>query len=221
MFNVTYIQERECVSDMTNRPKIGILGCSNPSVWSISSLAESLGYEVLLVSNREVPSELELPYFIELSNLSADDRKIPFFTGVVRPGSKRVVIDEGLKFGLDFTGKLVSSNADIGLDAKLSEGVIVGPLTVIEAKAKIGPHTTIRSLVCVGHHTSVGSFCHLANGVTISGNVVIGDDVFVGSGAVIRDGISIGHGAVIGMGAVVVQDVPENAVVVGNPARAR
>jgi sugar O-acyltransferase (sialic acid O-acetyltransferase NeuD family) len=206
---------------MVNRLKLGILGCSNPYVWNILSLADSLGYEVLLVSNQRVPSELELPSFTELSNLSADDRKLPFFTGVVRPSSKRVVIEEGLRFGLDFTSQLVSSKAHLGFESKLSDGVIVGPLSIVDAKTRIGEYTTISPLVCVGHHTSVGSYCHLANGVTVSGNVAIGDDVFVGAGAVIRDGISIGHGAIIGMGAVVVEDVPENSVVMGNPARTR
>ena len=206
---------------MVARFKIGILGCSNPYVWNILSLAESLGHEVLLVANQEVPAELSLPDFIELSDIEASHRKMPFFTGVVRPSSKKAVIDEGLQFGLDFSGKLLSTKAHIGIDARLSDGVIVGPLSVVDAKATIGSYTTLSPLVSVGHHTSVGSFCHLANGVTVSGNVSIGDNVFVGSGAVIRDWISIGHGAVIGMGAVVVEDVPENSVVMGNPARTR
>ena len=49
--------------------------------------------------------------------------------------------------------------------------------------------------------------------------LVIGNDVWVGYGAVILSGLSIGHGAVIGAGAVVVSDVPDLAIVGGNPAR--
>ncbi len=41
----------------------------------------------------------------------------------------------------------------------------------------------------------------------------------IGSGAVILPGVTIGAGALVGAGAVVVEDVPEKAVVVGNPAR--
>ncbi|MBI9080378.1 MAG: N-acetyltransferase [Pseudodesulfovibrio sp.] len=41
----------------------------------------------------------------------------------------------------------------------------------------------------------------------------------IGSGAVILPGVTIGAEAMVGAGAVVVHDVPEKAVVVGNPAR--
>lgn len=47
----------------------------------------------------------------------------------------------------------------------------------------------------------------------------IGDNVTVGCHAAIIGDISIGNNVVIGAGAVVVKDVPDNAVVVGNPAR--
>jgi acetyltransferase-like isoleucine patch superfamily enzyme/glycosyltransferase involved in cell wall biosynthesis len=49
--------------------------------------------------------------------------------------------------------------------------------------------------------------------------IEIGDDVFIGARAIILKGVTIGNGAVIGAGAVVVQDVPERAIVVGNPAK--
>jgi acetyltransferase-like isoleucine patch superfamily enzyme len=47
----------------------------------------------------------------------------------------------------------------------------------------------------------------------------IGHDVWVGVNAIILPGVKIGHGAIIGAGAVVPRDVPDYAVVVGNPGR--
>lgn len=48
--------------------------------------------------------------------------------------------------------------------------------------------------------------------------VIIGNDVWIGGRVTILPGVHIGNGAVIGAGAVVTKDVPDNAVVGGNPA---
>lgn len=47
----------------------------------------------------------------------------------------------------------------------------------------------------------------------------IGSDVWIGDGAFVKSGIKIGNGAVVGMGAVVTKNVPDYAIVAGNPAR--
>ncbi len=49
--------------------------------------------------------------------------------------------------------------------------------------------------------------------------VIIDDDVFIGPGAAILKGVHIHHGAWVEPGAVVVNDVPAGARVLGNPAR--
>ena len=52
-----------------------------------------------------------------------------------------------------------------------------------------------------------------------SDGIEIGRDVWIGAGTGIRDGIRIGDHAVIGMNSMVTQDVPDYAIVAGNPAR--
>lgn len=52
-----------------------------------------------------------------------------------------------------------------------------------------------------------------------SQGVVIGKDVWIGAAVCITDGVTIGDYAVVGMGSVVTQNVPDYAIVAGNPAR--
>ena len=49
--------------------------------------------------------------------------------------------------------------------------------------------------------------------------IVLGEDCWVGGGVIILPGVSIGNGVVIGGNSVVTKDIPDYAVVVGNPAR--
>lgn len=51
------------------------------------------------------------------------------------------------------------------------------------------------------------------------GDTVVGNDVWIGRGATVMPGVRVGDGAIIGAAAVVASDVPDYAVVVGNPAR--
>ena len=47
----------------------------------------------------------------------------------------------------------------------------------------------------------------------------IGDDAWIGFNATILKGVKIGRGAIVAAGSVVVKDVPDNAIVAGNPAK--
>lgn len=55
--------------------------------------------------------------------------------------------------------------------------------------------------------------------VVSKGDIIIGDDAWLGFGTIVLDGVTIGSGAVVGAGSVVTRDVPDNAIVAGNPAR--
>jgi virginiamycin A acetyltransferase len=49
--------------------------------------------------------------------------------------------------------------------------------------------------------------------------IIIGNDVWIGQNVTILSAVTIGNGAIIGTGAIVAKDVPDYAVVVGNPAK--
>jgi hypothetical protein len=52
-----------------------------------------------------------------------------------------------------------------------------------------------------------------------SAPITIGDNVWLGDGAMVCKGVAVGDNSVVGAGAVLVEDVPPNAVAAGNPAR--
>ncbi len=109
----------------------------------------------------------------------------------------------------------IGNNAVIMMGAILNIGAVVGEGTMIDMGAVLGGRAT------------VGKMCHIGAGAVLAGvvepasatPVVIEDRVLVGANAVVIEGVHVGEGAVIAAGAVVISDVPANAVVAGCPAK--
>lgn len=59
----------------------------------------------------------------------------------------------------------------------------------------------------------------MQQGQTEGKGLIIGDDVWIGARVIFLPGISVGRGAIAAAGAVITRDVPEFAIVAGNPAR--
>jgi serine O-acetyltransferase len=97
----------------------------------------------------------------------------------------------------------------------------------IHPAAQIGTEFFIDhgSGVVIGETTEIGDRVTLYQGVTLGGtgfargkrHPTIQDDVTIGSGAKLLGPVTVGHGAKVGANTVVIEDVPPNATVVGNP----
>jgi sugar O-acyltransferase (sialic acid O-acetyltransferase NeuD family) len=91
----------------------------------------------------------------------------------------------------------------------------------------VGPNTTVGNFSIVNtraileHDCQLGEFSHMAPGSVTGGHVKISDLCMVGLGAMIRDNTSIGRKTTIGMGSVVTNNIGDNCVAYGNPAKAK
>lgn len=118
-------------------------------------------------------------------------------------------------------GAIIREQVTIGDSAVIMMGA------VINIGAAIGPGTMIDMGAILGGRATVGKNCHIGAGAVLAGviepasatPVIVEDGVLVGANAVVIEGVHVGKNAVVAAGAVVIEDVPENAVVAGCPAR--
>ena len=102
---------------------------------------------------------------------------------------------------------------------KIGYGVLLAPLSQLSPDTTISNNCILLGNSFLGHDSFLDTFSHLATNAVIGANVHIGKAVHVGSNATIREKVTIGDFSLIGAGSVVLNDVPENSIVVGNPAR--
>lgn len=119
------------------------------------------------------------------------------------------------------------------------------PGAIIGEDCNICDHTFIENDVVVGDRVTIKCGVQLWDGIRIEDDVFIGPNatftndkfprskqypaqflktiicshVSIGANATILPGLIIGKGAMVGAGAVVTKNVPENSLVMGNPAR--
>ena len=100
----------------------------------------------------------------------------------------------------------------------IGTGVLMSPLSQLSPDTTIEDNCILLPNSFVGHDSVLRKFAHIATNSVVGANVEVGRAVHIGSNATIREKIKIGDYSLVGAGAVVLKDVPENSIVVGNPA---
>ena len=102
---------------------------------------------------------------------------------------------------------------------EIGAGTVICAGSILTCDIQIDDHVHLNLGTTVGHDCRLGRFVTTAPSVNISGNCSIGDLTYIGTNACLREGLKVPPSTTIGMGAVVVSDIKESAVYVGNPAK--
>ena len=108
--------------------------------------------------------------------------------------------------------------ASVSPSAQIAEHVLIGPRATICVHTRIGPHTVVSAGAIADHDNTIGQGVFLEPAVRLAGTVIVEDFAVIGIGASVIPGRRVGRGAHVQPGAVVIHDVPPNAIVGGVPA---
>ncbi len=115
---------------------------------------------------------------------------------------------------------LVDNTSIVSKTAKIGEGVIVTPYCSISSSAVVGNNIAINTKAIVGHDVRLGEHCVISSLVNLGGACSVGENSYIGMGVQIKEGgIIIGKDVIVGMGSVVYNDIPDEVIALGNPAR--
>jgi UDP-3-O-[3-hydroxymyristoyl] glucosamine N-acyltransferase len=108
----------------------------------------------------------------------------------------------------------IASSAVVAPDAKVDQGVLVGPCAVIGTHARIGDGTIIGAGAVIGENVTIGMHCHIYPRAVIYPGATLGDRVVVHAGAVlggdgfgfVRDSVSGAYTQFPQQGTLVIED---------------
>ncbi len=147
-----------------------------------------------------------------LSDLDADEQVIiSIGNNAIR---KKIATEIGQGFGT-----AVHPSANISSRTEIGEGTVMMAGVSVNSSTVVGKHVILNTNCLIDHDGVIGDYVHISPNAALAGNVTVCEGTHIGIGACVIQGINIGKWATIGAGAVIIKDVPDYALVVGNPAR--
>jgi len=210
--------------------KLVIFGGSGIGMIAASIAEDNQSHEVLGFLNDSVPiGELigkfkTYPVLGKSSDYAnyIEDPEVDFFIAYVGMKKEKSVFNKIKEFTIpDYRwASLIHSTAIIpdGF-CKIGRGVLIAPLCQLSTDTTLSDNCIMLPNSFLGHDSFMDEFSHIATNSVVGANVHIGKACHIGSNATIREKVRIGDFSLVGAASMVLKDVGEEEIVIGNPAR--
>jgi len=115
----------------------------------------------------------------------------------------------------------IHPNTQLSGNRGIGHGSLLCAQVNLSFGAKVGNHNHLYGSSFVGHDSEVESYAWIANNSAIGARCLIKEGAHLGTNCSLREDVVIGAYAIVGIGAVVLRDVEDGAIVVGNPAKVK
>ncbi|HEY8401121.1 MAG TPA: acetyltransferase [Cytophagaceae bacterium] len=147
------------------------------------------------------------------------DRSLAVFVPI-GDNNIRVSILEKLKESGFETPSFIHKDTIIHKSVEIGQAVYILPATNVMPSTTISDYTMVSMGVNIAHHNLIEKGCFFSQGVNIGASVHIQEKAYFGIGSTLMTGVkTVGRNSLIGAGAVIIRDVPDGAVLVGNPGK--
>ncbi len=199
---------------------VGAGGFGREVAWLARSLPEAWDLVGFIDDNETVQGTV-ISGLSVLGRLSETERyaNAHLVVAVGSPRIRKKIVERLAELGKTQFAILIHPSAHINRFSSIGPGSIVTAGTFVSDQTTLGCHCILNTTSAIGHDSTIGDFSTIAGHVDICGNVSLGTGVELGAGCVVVPGTKIGEGSLCCAGSVVANEVAQNAVVAGNPAR--
>lgn len=201
--------------------EVVIYAVGSPIVVDIEASLERAGFHVV-AAVKNVPGTVHLldkSSLIEVSEVTPEVKTHPFVVPLFTPANRQKAAREALESGFVQPLSLIDASVACPRALEYLDGLYVNSGCSLGAASQFDAFVFINRGASVGHHAQLGAFASIGPGAVVAGQVRVGKGAVIGAGAVVLPGLTVGDNAVVGAGSVVTKNVPDNCVVMGNPAR--
>ncbi len=147
------------------------------------------------------------------------NNKVNVVFGFSSPSQKLNLIERLKEINHTKFVQLIHPKAWVSKRVEIGKGSIIYPGTHIDVDVKIGDFVLLNKLCSIGHDSILKNYSTISPGVNIGGFNYIEEGVDFGINACSIQNIKIGKWSTIGAGSVIIKNVEDRAVIVGNPGK--
>jgi sugar O-acyltransferase (sialic acid O-acetyltransferase NeuD family) len=194
-----------------------IIGCGGHSK-VVSEIAEEVGFKEISYLITEGNIDTFLGRMV--TTLFPVNYNEYFFVAIGDNSKREALFRDFLKRNPKAIGvSLIHPSSIIASNCTIGPGSVIMPLSIINTSSTLGTGVIINTKSSVDHDSNLKDFSSLAPGVTMGGGVNIGKRSAICIGATVKNGIQIGKDAIVGASSLVLNDIDDNWVVYGVPAK--